>query len=380
MPTIQRPVQRNQQANGVPIDPNANAYSGSLGAMMRGPNALAKGPQNAFNAQQLGAFHTQGLEQLQGQQGQMQAGLGAGQAARGIAGPSMASVYGVGNDAANRGALAKGQLESWLAGANLGNQQYQNQVSGFNAMGNLANAESQRQFQGWAQNQSTDLAKYLQDLTGQQQMEQIYGKGDVSSRLQAERYGQDIGKMSYGMQLEDWMAGKNFSRDQAKQFTDIYGNLLQQYLPEMTWKLTGEHAERDREKVRGYVNSTLGNVGLAMQAVDAYGQYVPDPTAQGGINFNAGGAPGNTPGFLTSSAYSDIAPGDTYQPYGVQRDSQGNPLIDEQFSTVRTDQPGQWSPADMQAYQQWLQQNQGQQWQDWLGQQGSGAQYDWMQQ
>lgn len=194
-----------------PAYANAGALDETFGSMLP---RVAQGPQNAFNPAQLAALNAQGLQQLRANQSALNAGAGQSAAARGIAGPNFGTLFGGANNAANRGALAQGDLNARLKGLEMGNQQYQSFANAANQMGALGAQEADRQAQIWQQQLSTDLAQQLQDMMGSQAMQQIGGRGEQERLTSAQEFGQES-------QLSEQRTGEDIQR-----LTEQYKNNL----------------------------------------------------------------------------------------------------------------------------------------------------------
>jgi hypothetical protein len=148
--------------------------------------SMAAGPGQAFSPEQLSGLHSQGMNQLQANTQQSMAGGQMAQNARGAAGPDLATLLGGQTDAANRGALAQGDLQAQLQGLELGNQQYQAQGQVFGQMGGLAQGyaqlgEESRQF-------DSELAEAMRQFDSAQTHEEkmshvqtIQGMADAAS-------------------------------------------------------------------------------------------------------------------------------------------------------------------------------------------------------
>jgi len=105
---------------------------------------FAMGPQNAFSDEQMRKFQTSGLRNLQAGNRAFNAGAGMSAAARGVAGPDLATMLGNQQSANTRDTLANMQWQAQQAGQKLGMDQYDQLLKALGIVGPQATTESQQ--------------------------------------------------------------------------------------------------------------------------------------------------------------------------------------------------------------------------------------------
>ena len=138
--------------------PQMLGYDEKTGKYDSAAGSIVGGPGQAFNPAQLQGLYAQGMQALNQNNKATMAGLANSQASRGTAGMSMGSMM-AGRDAADRGALARGNLDAQLQGLNLGLSQYNSKLGAFNSVSGLADAEQARNMD----TQKLDFANRAQD-------------------------------------------------------------------------------------------------------------------------------------------------------------------------------------------------------------------------
>jgi len=185
MPNYDEPRPRAQEYTPLTESPNpwlgrqaAEGYQNML-------PTVAAGPGSAFSPEQLSGMHGQAMNQLQANTQQAMAGGQMAQTARGAAGPDLATLLGGQTDAANRGALAQGDLQAQMQGLELGNQQYQAATQAMGQMGGLAQGYAQlgaeeRQFDAELNEAMRQFNSAQSDAERQGMLSHIQGAAETS--------------------------------------------------------------------------------------------------------------------------------------------------------------------------------------------------------
>lgn len=166
-------------------NPNAGAINTALQQMLGSFNGAA-GPQNAFSPAMMEYFKQQALKNLATSNQQAMQGIAQSQAARGIAGPNVASIMGNQLDATRQSALANMQMEAEKAGQTLGLQQYQAQTAQEGMLGGLAGDQQARDLQALLAGVKYNPETWTPTTYDSDQMQQIIrdaGGADASGNI-----------------------------------------------------------------------------------------------------------------------------------------------------------------------------------------------------
>lgn len=174
--------------------PEVQQMGGQMQSLLSGDNSLLKGPQNAFNANQMAGFKTRAIGRIGQDNRNFTQGVATANAGRGVAGGSLGSLMQSQLDSARQNSLANAELDTELAGRQQGLSDYNARGSTFNNLGTLYNAEQGRNFtaqqterasrQGEADTAASMMsqAKQAVDQLRQQYLEQLSTKASGNEK------------------------------------------------------------------------------------------------------------------------------------------------------------------------------------------------------